>query len=111
MLGPITSRIQNKEVYATLCLQATASQGAITRLQDTDEPSVAFIFLFLGLDISQMPEGERDNSSHNRWLYPGTGFTQAEKDIDAGEPWEVPMYQAFGTGYSLFFYHISVYMR
>lgn len=73
---------------------------AIQRLKATDEPSVAFIFLFIALDVSKQPAEERDNSSHNRWLYPSTGFSAAEAAIEAcQEPWEVAttMFVASGS--------------
>jgi all-trans-retinol 13,14-reductase len=42
---------------------------------------------------------ERDHTSHNRWLYPGTNFTQAEKDFESGKPWSKPgiMFVASGS--------------
>ncbi len=44
---------------------------------------MAFIFLFVGLDVSDQMEEERDDSSHNRWLYPGCGYTAMEKRVEA----------------------------
>ena len=61
---------------------------------------VAFIFLFIALDTTGQPEEERDDSSHNRWLYPSTGFTAAEKRLEeADEPWSAPapMFVASGS--------------
>eukprot|EP00750_Incisomonas_marina_P022304 INCI4963.1.p2 GENE.INCI4963.1~~INCI4963.1.p2 ORF type:complete len:629 (-),score=107.45 INCI4963.1:2815-4701(-) len=77
-----------------------ACDKAIKRLESTDEPSVAFIFLFIALDTTGQPEEERDDSSHNRWLYPSTGFTAAEKRLEeADEPWSAPapMFVASGS--------------
>ena len=62
----------------------------ITSLKSTDEPSVAFIFLFVALDVTSQPESERDDSSHNRWIYPQGNHTQFEKDVDSTKPWELP---------------------
>ena len=38
---------------------------AMERIEKTTELTVAFIFLFIGLDISGQPEEERDTRSHN----------------------------------------------
>ena len=64
-----------------------ACDAAIARLRATDVPSVAFIFLFVALDVSDQPAAERDDTSHNRWLYPSVDFTRAEKEVEASPPW------------------------
>ncbi|GMH48348.1 hypothetical protein TL16_g00272 [Triparma laevis f. inornata] len=66
------------------------------------ENSVAFIFLFVGLDVTNQPSSERDDRNHNTWYYPDfpdglDGYTKMEQRVygkdgeGAGEPWSRPM--------------------
>ncbi|GMI01682.1 hypothetical protein TrST_g10383 [Triparma strigata] len=85
---------------------STAAAQPLERIYkspDTCENSVAFIFLFVGLDVSGQPEEERDDRNHNTWIYPDfpdsklDGFTNMEQRVYgkdgevAGEPWSRPM--------------------
>ena len=71
---------------------------AMERIEKTTELTVAFIFLFIGLDISGQPEEERDIRSHNTWIYPGLDHTAMEKRIEEGEPWSEPMPMFVASG-------------
>jgi len=72
----------------------------ISSLKSTDKPSVAFIFLFVSLDITKQPEKERDETSHNRWIYPKGEFTAYEKELDDSEPWVLPQRLFVASGSS-----------
>jgi all-trans-retinol 13,14-reductase len=76
------------------------------------ELSVAFIFLFVGIDTTDMPKHvEPDVRNHNTWIYPDfpdgklDGYTEMEKRVfnpngeGAGEPWSraMPMFVASGS--------------
>lgn len=94
----VVSSIGALQTYELLTPHLDVSRE-IASLRQGDEPSVAFVFLFCALDISAQPVDERDHTSHNRWLYPGTNFTQAEKDFESGKPWSKPgiMFVASGS--------------
>ena len=77
---------------------ASAATDAIARIEGATEHSVAFIFLFLGLDISTQPADERDARSHNTWIYPETDFTSMEKEIEQSAPWSRPMPMFVASG-------------
>ena len=49
---------------------AKHAEGAMARIEQATELTVAFIFLFLGLDTSALPPEEADERSHNTWIYP-----------------------------------------
>eukprot|EP01043_Picozoa_sp_COSAG02_P003501 COSAG02_NODE_86_length_39084_cov_17.815724_1_plen_609_part_00 len=94
----VVSSIGALQTYELLTPHLDVSRE-IASLRQGDEPSVAFVFLFCALDISAQPADERDHTSHNRWLYPGTNFTKAEKDFESGKPWSKPgiMFVASGS--------------
>lgn len=50
-----------------------AAEAAMARIERTTELTVSFMFLFLGLDLAAQPESERDERSHNTWIYPSHG--------------------------------------
>ena len=78
-------------------LQRKAEQ-AIARIEKTTELTVAFIFLFIGLDISEQPASERDERAHNTWIYPTCEYTKMEKKIESSAPWSEPMPMFVASG-------------
>ena len=60
----------------SLSLHAAA---AVTRIEKATELTVAFIFLFIGLDVSKQPESERDDRAHNTWIYPEVCVSRRSK--------------------------------
>lgn len=75
-------------------------KSALANLRINHEYSVAFIFLFIALDITDQPEEDRDHSSHNRWIYPERNYTKMEKEIETSEPWSRPMPMFVASGSS-----------
>lgn len=74
------------------------ADAAVERIRATTELSVAFIFLFVGLDIPEDSDAHKDRRSHNTWIYPRPDYTQMEKEIDEAEPWSVPMPMFVASG-------------
>jgi all-trans-retinol 13,14-reductase len=86
---------------------AALAQAPLQRIYGSPadcELSVAFIFLFVGIDITDQPPSERDGRSHNTWIYPDfpnhelDGFTNMEQRIEASQPWSRPMPMFVASG-------------
>ncbi len=79
---------------------ARHAEAAVKRIEAAAELSVAFIFLFVGLDVPEdAPEPVReDRRNHNTWIYPEPDFTRMEVAIEAAEPWSRPMPMFVASG-------------
>ena len=79
---------------------ASMSSAAVRRIEEATTLSVAFIFLFIGLDIPEdAPDDVRtDTRSHNTWIYPKQHYTEMEQEIEAAPPWTLPMPMFVASG-------------
>ena len=57
--------------------------------------STSFNFMFVSLEL---PEGVKDTSSHNSWIYPQDDFIDMENKINNNEPWSRPMPMFVASG-------------
>ena len=77
------------------------AKPALANIAAATELSVAFIFLFLGLDVTDIAPSDEDERSHNTWIYPERDYTAMEKRIEGGStstPWAQPMPMFVASG-------------
>ena len=77
---------------------AREAERAVARISKDTQLSCAFIFLFIGLDVSSQPESEVDHRSHNTWIYPDADHVATEETAEAHEPWTKPMPMFVASG-------------